>query len=181
MKKVVVILAEGFEETEAVQPIDLMRRAGLTVKIVGLEHNRVTGGHGITMVTDAILPEFAEEFDALVLPGGAQGSENLSNSRHLGHLVKDALDHGKLVGAICAAPAVVLGKRGFLKGRKYTCYPGMEKEVTDGSYLNQPVVEDGSLITSQGVGTSAAFALTLIRRLAGDQAATTVGQHTLLV
>lgn len=179
-KKVLVILADGFEEIEAVQPIDLLRRAGLAVKTVGLEHVRVTGAHGITVVADATLSELNETYDALVLPGGSQGAENLSASRAVGHLVKEALEGGKLVGAICAAPAVVLGRRGFLKGRQFTCYPGLETQVTDAQFVEQPVVEDGNLVTSRGVGTSAAFSLTLIRRLTDEATAQTVQQRTLL-
>lgn len=180
MKTVAVVLAPGFEETEAILPIDLFRRAGFKVLIAGLETGHVMGSRQICVVADLLLYELEETFDALILPGGMPGAENLSQSPVLVRLIAKTLERQALVGAICAAPAVVLGRHGFLEGKKFTCYPGMEAQVQGGVYSGQSVVKDGNLITSRGVGTAALFAFEVIQALESGHKAQEVFQKALI-
>lgn len=180
MKTVAVVLAPGFEETEAILPVDLFRRAGFHVRVAGLETGHVTGSRQVCVVADLLLYELDEDFDALILPGGMPGAENLSQSPVLVKLVERTLARKALVGAICAAPAVVLGRHGLLKGKKFTCFPGMEGQVEGGIFCRQNVVRDGNLVTSRGVGTAALFAYEVIHSLDSDAKARDVFQKALL-
>lgn len=178
MKKVAVLLADGFEEVEAVTPIDFLRRAGVEVLVAGVKERDVVGSHNVRIDCDMTLDELPLELDGIVVPGGP-GAKDISDSAEAVGLIKKFLDSKKLVGAICAAPAVVLGARGLLKGRKFTCYPGTESAAKDGTLLQDRVVKDGNLITSRGPGTAAEFSLALIEYLAGADAAEKVRRGTL--
>lgn len=180
MKTLAVVLAPGFEETEAILPIDLFRRAGLKVLVAGLETGHVMSARQVCVVSDLLLFELEESFDALILPGGMPGAQNLADSTLLQHLIEKTLARNRLVGAICAAPAVVLGSKGFLKGKRFTCYPGMENLVEGGLYCEEPVVKDGNLITSRGVGTASDFAYEVIKTLLGEAKAKEVLLKALL-
>lgn len=180
MKTVVVVLAEGFEETEAVLPIDLLRRAGVKVLLAGLTAAPVKGARGIVIVPDVALGSMADGFDALMLPGGIPGANNLRDSAVLDQVLTHAFASDKLVCAICASPAVVLGSKGYLKGRRYTCYPGFERDVADAHFSTDAVVRDGQLITSRGVGTAAAFAFAMLKALGLEEKAREVFAQTLL-
>lgn len=179
MKPVAVLLAEGFEEVEAITPVDFLRRAGLDVRVVGVDGLSVRGGHNIVVSADVLLSDADHEFDAVVLPGGLPGAQRLGASDAVRRLVEDVAAAGGLVAAICAAPAVVLGSMGFLAGKRYTCYPGFEKQVEDGEFSSERVVEDGNLITSRGPGTAAEFALALIGRLVAPEVAEDLRRGTL--
>jgi 4-methyl-5(b-hydroxyethyl)-thiazole monophosphate biosynthesis len=166
-KHALLFLAEGFEETEAVTPLDLLRRAGVEVTAVSVTKDReVVGAHGIKLLADVTIAEASElDFHALVLPGGMPGAANLAASTELDALLKKAASESKLIAAICAAPALVLAPKGLLKDKSFTCYPGMEKNLSDtvaARRLNEKTIVDGSLITSQGVGTAISFALAII-------------------
>lgn len=169
MARVLVPLAEGFEELEAVTVVDLLRRAGIEVVTAGLAPGPVTGSHGITLQTDATLDEvLTQGFDMIVLPGGLPGATNLGDdARLLGRLRQQAAER-RHIAAICAAPAV-LAKAGLLDGRRATSFPGfLSPDRTPGLLvLDEPVVTDGLLVTSRGPGTAIDFALALIERLAG--------------
>ncbi len=178
-KKAAVLLADGFEEVEAVTPIDFLRRAEIDTVMVGVSGREVAGGHNIHMTTDVSLSDLDEDLDAVIIPGGMPGAENLSNSEKVVELLGKMHDKGKLIAAICASPAVVLGKHGFLKDKKYTCYPGFEKDLAEGMHSNDRVVVDGDLITSRGPGTAAEFAEAIIRYLIGDEEAETIHRKTL--
>ncbi|MBN2145555.1 MAG: DJ-1/PfpI family protein [Candidatus Aureabacteria bacterium] len=179
--KALIILAEGFEEVEALTPIDILRRAGINVVTAGLDEIFVTGGHGVVIKTDVVLENVKETFDALVLPGGSKGSDNLSRSDLVEKWIKEQHKRGGIIAAICAAPAVVLAKTGILKGKKATCYPGQEKLFGDSvTYIHDAnVVIDGNILTSKGVGTSQEFSLVLAERLAGKKTASQVANATL--
>ena len=181
MKKALVVLAPGFEETEAVQPIDLLRRAGIIVHVAGLSGGQVTGSHGITLVADLLLGEVEDSYDVLILPGGMPGAQYLADSPTLDILLRTAWESNQLVAAICAAPAVVLGSKGLLAGRKFTCFPGMEGGFKDSQFLAQAVVVDGQLITSRGLGTSGAFGLAIVEALVGASKAREVGERALVI
>ena len=166
---VYVFLADGFEEMEAVAPIDILRRLGISVTTVGVTGERVTGSHGIEVTADTIIDkcDFSDA-SALILPGGMPGTLNLSNSQKLCSFIKEADTKGILLAALCAAPSVFL-KLGILKGRDYTCYPGFEEE-TEGNYKNVPlVVSEGksTVITAWGPGAAYRFAFAVGQKLTG--------------
>ncbi|MDR1626712.1 MAG: DJ-1/PfpI family protein [Spirochaetia bacterium] len=179
MKRIVVLLAEGFEEVEAATPIDFLRRAGLEVITAGVSGKTVTGAHGVPFTADVLLKDVPAELEGVVIPGGMPGAANIAKSAVAVELVKRLSAAGKLVAAICAAPGVVLGPNGFLKGKRFTCYPGFEKDVSGASFSEERVVVDGNLVTSRGPGTAAEFALTIVGHLAGREAADRIHKDTL--
>ncbi|MDO5045522.1 DJ-1 family glyoxalase III [Campylobacter sp.] len=169
MKKVAVILANGFEEIEATTIIDVLRRAGLEAKFVGLDADLLTGAHGVKIYADTVLDKISQsDFDMIVLPGGLPGAEHLAKSAKLQALLKEFDAKGKFIGAICAAP-MALATSGVIK-ENYTCYPGFETNVKDSGYISsQNVVKDGNIITSRGPATAMEFALELVKNLCGEQ------------
>ena len=172
MKKVSIFLAEGFEEVEALTPVDLLRRAGAEVTMVSIETERtVSGSHGIAITADCLFNEtnFADA-ELLVLPGGMPGTRNLKACEPLLTLLKEHNGKGKKLAAICAAPTV-LGYAGLLEGKKATCYPGCEDGLTGAICETTPVVTDGTITTSRGVGTAIPFGLSLIAQLYGQEKA----------
>lgn len=169
--KAVVLLAEGFEEIEALTIIDILRRAGVDVTTAGVGAGEITGAHGVTVRADVLLDCAPEDADAVILPGGMPGSERLA-APEVGDLVKRYAGAGKIVAAICAAPAVALAPTGVLEGRRVTCYPGFEAAFPDSAIPREDaVVEDGRLITSRGPGTAHRFALRLVERLVDAETA----------
>lgn len=178
--KVLVPLANGFEEGEAILPVDMIRRAGIEVVVAGLDSSIINGAHKIVIQTDCILADAGIDYDAVFLPGGMPGSENLANSDLLKTIVQKLDSEGKLVSAICAAPAVALERFGVIRDRKFTCYPGFEDRVKDGVYTDSEIVIDGNLLTAKGVGYAHAFGIALVRELAGDEMADNIAQGTFL-
>ncbi|MFA5448276.1 MAG: DJ-1 family glyoxalase III [Sphaerochaeta sp.] len=162
---VLVVLAHGFEEVEAIVPIDLLRRAGAKVTVAGLDDLMIRGAHNINVACDVRFEECVDRpYDCIVLPGGSQGSKNLAASASVMTKIIEVAQEGT-VAAICAAPAVVLCKTGLLEGRTVTGFPGTE-ELCDGLVLSPKGVEvDGPIITAQGVGSAVDFALAIITRL----------------
>jgi len=180
-RRALVILADGFEEIEAVTPIDILRRAGIEVVVAGLDKTAVTGARGITVQADILLTEFTGRPDAVILPGGMPGATNLAASSAVKALLAEAEDGGGIIAAICAAPAVVLAPMGLLKGKQATCYPGMEEDFPDGAgYTGQGVTIDGRIITASGVGTAMEFSLALVEALAGRDIADEVAAKALI-
>jgi 4-methyl-5(b-hydroxyethyl)-thiazole monophosphate biosynthesis len=163
-KKGLIILAQGHEEVETITCIDLLRRAGITVTVAGLGSKTITGSHGITIIADCTFDESAAGFDSLILPGGMPGTTNLFESKKVLTVVKSSFERGLLCAAICAAPQV-LDKAGILSGRKYTCFPGVERKISQGTFTDQPVVCDRNIITGKGVGTAIPFALAIVEYL----------------
>lgn len=166
---VLVPLAQGCEELEAVTIIDLLRRAGINVVTAGLDGNPVRASRGVMLVPDTELDTALERnYDMVVLPGGAEGANNLKNDTRINELLKAMADSGRFTAAICAAPKV-LAASGVLDGRQATCYPGhIDRDNPQQIRLSDdPVVVDGKVITSRGPGTAMDFALTLIETLAG--------------
>lgn len=164
---VYMFLADGFEETEALAPLDILRRGGVEVKTVGVTGGYVTGAHGITVKAD-ILPPIAlkDNTEAVILPGGGIGTQNLDASVLVKEAVQSAYSSGKLICAICAAPSV-LGKMGLLRGKRATCYPGFEKYL-DGAELSEAnVAESGNVITANGMGAALDFGFAVLARLRG--------------
>ncbi len=171
-EQIVVVLAEGFEEIEAVTPIDVLRRAGLDVLVAGLGATAVQGAHGVTYQCDVTLEEIQSTPGAIVLPGGLPGSENLGKSEAVKELTLRVHESGGICAAICAAPALTLAKFGLLDGCTATCYPTLEKEFDPSTkHSEDRVVVDGNIVTSRGPGTSLEFSLKLAAILAGPAAA----------
>jgi 4-methyl-5(b-hydroxyethyl)-thiazole monophosphate biosynthesis len=185
-KKAVVFLADGFEEVEAVAPIDFLRRAGVEVVLVSLNDNGVsTGSHRIPLVADVTLANFAkgfdaDEWDAVLLPGGMPGASNLAASGTIGAILKTLAEKSAFIAAICAAPVVVLYPLGLLAGRRFTCYPGLEKTVAGAQWSEDGVVIDGNFITSRGAGTAGMWAMAIIERLLGEDAARKIAASVLI-
>ncbi len=168
-KKVVVLLAEGFEEIEAATPIDVLRRAGAEVTVAGAGGLALKGAHGLVYQADVELAKLSGDFDMVVFPGGMPGAKNLGESAEARRLAEGMLKAGKFVTAICAAPVMTLGAWGLLAGKNATCYPGMEKMFPAGvRFSTERVVVDGRVVTSRGPGTALEFSLALVRLLAGD-------------
>ena len=182
MGPTVVLLAPGFEETEAIFPIDLLRRAGLPVLTVGLSGPGVTGSHGLTITPDLLLEDLDQTPSAVVLPGGMPGASNLYSSEGVRNLLDRAFKDDLWVGAICAAPAVVLAQLGYLKNKNFTCFPDFVAQASSlgGQWVDRDVVVDGKLITSRGVGTAHLFGLQLISVLGSPEMAHTVAERAVL-
>lgn len=178
MPNAAVLIADGFEEIEAVTIIDVLRRGGVTVTVAGLEGAQVSGGHGIRLAVDTTVAELsASALDAVVLPGGQRNAEKLRDDARVQMLVRAVAEGGKLVAAICAAP-IALERAGVLTGKRATSYPGFE--LPSAEYSNDRVVEDGQLVTSRGPGTAMEFSLALVRRLVGHGKATELRQSMLV-
>jgi len=171
MASVLVPLAPGCEELEAVTIIDLLVRAGIEVVSAGLGAGPVTASRGVVLVPQMSLDEALErDYDMVVLPGGMPGAEHLDNDPRIHGLLHRMADSGKFIAAICAAPKV-LANAGLLAGRRATSYPGYvdRMNLPDVAYQQEPVVQDGRVITSRGPGTAMDFALTLIEQLVGKE------------
>ena len=169
---VYVLLAEGFEEVEALTPLDLLRRAGVEARLVGVTGDLVRGSHGIGIQTDLPMDEADwDKADMVVLPGGMPGTTNLYADARVTDAVRMCYDEGKYVAAICAAPSVILGGMGLLKGRKATCYPGMESGMAGAIPLERTCVVDGRIITACGVGGALDFGCALVSALCGEEKA----------
>ena len=192
-KKAIVLLAEGFEEVEAVTPIDYLRRAGIEVAIAAIGSGlAVKGAHGITVNADLTLRDLiaqqkagAASWDTVVIPGGMSGATNIAASAEAAALITEMAATGKWVCAICAAPAVVLAPLGLLSGKKLTCYPGMEADVRGGIWTDEAVAVaasdgDGGIITSRAAGTAGLFAVAIIGQLLGQETADKIAASVLL-
>lgn len=175
---VYVMLAEGFEEVEALTPVDLLRRAGAQVKTVGVTGKTVTGARGIPVVAD-ILPEeiVLGDMEMLVLPGGMPGTNNLDASTCVHDAIQYCVQNGRYLAAICAAPSVILGKLGLLEGKRATCYPGMEAGMHGAAALDVPCVAEGKIITGRAAGAAMDFAVALCAAVCGGAAAEKVARE----
>lgn len=165
---VAVLLAEGFEELEALSPVDILRREGIEVKTVGITGREVRGAHGITVVADVTADEVnPEELTAVIFPGGMPGSLNLDASPYSDLFIEAVLKNCGRIAAICAAP-LVLGRRGLLKGRRATCFPGFEDELIGATATGEAVVTDGKITTARDFRAAVEFGDELARLLKAD-------------
>ena len=162
-----LFLANGFEEIEALAPLDLLRRAGCDVTTVGIGGDVIRGAHGITVHADVPDVMFSDARpEMVILPGGMPGAKNLDESRVVDVALKAAARTNAYIAAICAAP-MVLGHRGLLEGKRATCYPGFEKELTGAILSPEKVVTDGRTVTAAGMGVAVDFGLELVALLKG--------------
>lgn len=171
MTTVLVPLAKGFEEIEAVSIIDVLRRAQIDVIVASLDHNvLVQGAQGIVIEADVEIKNvYCDLLDMVVLPGGWDGTYALADDENIQRILKGMNENGKNIGAICAAP-FVLDKVGVLK-EKFTCYPSVEEQITHTGYsgIDKMVVHDENIMTSRGPGTSICFALEIVKKLKGEE------------
>ena len=168
MKTIYVFLAEGFEEVEALTPVDVLRRAGLPVKTVSVTGVlTVNGAHGVPVIADMVFEEVKEaDTEMIVLPGGLPGATNLDAHKGLSDLIMAFAEAGKPLSAICAA-LLVYGKRGLLKGKKATCYPGFDKYLDGADYTAALVQNDGNFITGKGPGAAMDFSFAIAEKYVG--------------
>ena len=164
-----MFLADGFEETEAIAPIDLLRRSGKKVVTVGVGDNIVVGSHGIPVVADTIAQEIRldDELEMIILPGGMPGTLNLEKSEYVQSAIDFCVQNNKYIGAICAAPSI-LGHKGLLKGKTAVCYEGFETQLDGAVIGNAPVVADGNIITARGAGAAIEFGLKLVEAVVSE-------------
>ena len=179
MVKIAILLADGFEEAEALVPADLLRRAGGDVALVSIHGDDfVTGAHGISFKTDTSLDRLDKSsLSCVLLPGGLKGTEALCESFAVRALVQYAAENGIYVAAICAAPSI-LGKMGLLEGRRYACYPGFDKDIPGGTRTGKKVEHDDIFITAEGMGVSFEFGFRLVELLFGFETATIMREQT---
>ena len=167
-----VFLANGFEEIEALAPVDFLLRAGVNVKTVGISGKFCRGAHGINVEAD-LLPEdvvLNDKLQGVILPGGMPGAENLNNSDDVQKAIDYCAENGKIIGAICAAP-FVLGRKGLLEGKNATCFPGFEGELKGASLSESGVVTDGTIVTAKGAGVAWEFGAAICSVLMGEEKA----------
>lgn len=181
MNKVVVFLANGCEEIEALTPIDVLRRGGVEVKGVSISDSlTVNGAHGIDFMADEVFEKIDfDEVDMVILPGGLVGRNNLMAHTGVVDICKSFNKKGKYVTSICASPSV-LGENGILQGRKAICYPGFESQLKGAVVTNENVVADGNIITSKGPGTAMEFSLKLLEIIKDKKTAEEVAKGMLL-
>lgn len=171
MSKTGILMADGCEEIEGLTAVDILRRAGLEIVTISMNKtDSVTGSHNITFQTDAIFEQVnLDEFDAIILPGGMPGTVKLGEHAGVTKAVQAFASAGKLVAAICAAPSV-LGAAGILQGKRAVCHPGFEDKLTGAQVSFEPVMTDGNIITSRGMGTAIEFALAIVQYLKDEDA-----------
>ena len=163
--------AEGFEETEAITPADMLRRCGKEVVTVGVTGKTVKGSHNIPVVCDITIDEIkTDDIEMIILPGGMPGTKNLGASKPLADIISYCAENNILIGAICAAPSV-LGKMGLMKGRRAVCFPGFESALEGAQVLEVPAVADGNIITARGAGAALEFSYELIKALIDEKTA----------
>ncbi len=166
-----MFIAEGFEEIEALCPLDLMRRAGLDVTTVGVGDTFITGAHGITVQTDIADSDFrADDLEMVFLPGGMPGTLNLAASKVVINAIRSAIECDSYIAAICAAPSI-LGDMGLLTGKQAVCYPGFEDRLTGASIPDCKVVLDDNILTAKGMGAALDMGLKIVEIFRGADAA----------
>lgn len=172
---ILVFLAEGFEELEALAPVDILRRGKRDVRTVGVTGKTVTGSHNIPVVCDCTVEEieFTGDIEAVVLPGGMPGTLNLEKNGILQEIIDKCAKAGKLICAICAAPSI-LGHKGLLNGKEATCYTGFEKDLTGAAVTPQPVVRDGNIITAFGAGAAFQFGFKILEAVSDKETAESI-------
>ena len=168
MNRVAILLAPGFEELEAVAVVDILRRAGIDVDMVGLEEGPIPSARNVRIMPDIVLDDIIEDrdYDLIVLPGGIDGTENLARDQRVVALLTRQIESGKMVGAICAAPTV-LERHNLVAGKTITCHPVCRDAIRKARLSDDRVVRDGVVITSQGPGTAIEFALRIVEELLG--------------
>lgn len=167
---VYLFLANGFEEIEALAPVDFLKRAGVEIKTVGVSGKMCCGAHDIKVEADILIDDMVLDSNlcGIILPGGMPGADNLDKSQKVQSAIDYCVQNGKIVSAICAAP-FILGKKGVLNGRKATCFPGFEEYLQGATVLPDGVVTDGNIITARGAGVAWEFGAAIATALVGEE------------
>ena len=160
---VYVLLVDGFEEIESIEPVDILRRGGVSVKTVGVDSKKVTGAHNITIEADISIDEVDDGAELLMLPGGP-GHTNIEKSEKAMQLIKKVYEKGGYISAICASPSII-GKMGLLENKNATCFPGFEKYLKGAKLSADKAVADGKIITGKGAGAAAEFGFLMLEAL----------------
>lgn len=170
-------LADGFEEVEAIAPVDMLRRAGIKVETVGVTGEVISSSHGIKVIADISLSEVVldDSLEAVILPGGLPGATNLEESAEVQKAIDFASENNKYLCAICAAPQI-LGHKGLLKGREAIAYPGFETELEGAVISEKHVAVDGKFVTAKGAGVATEFGLAIVSALKGEDTADKIGK-----
>lgn len=176
MKKIAVLIKNGYEEVEALTPVDVLRRANIQVDLIGMDSDMVTSSHQITIKMDKTFDESIDEYDGIVLPGGLPGSTNLRDDERVINTIRKFNEEGKLVAAICAGP-IALGKAGILQDKVCTCAPGFEDQLTGANYQEAIVQIDGNIITGKGPAAALEFGYSILEYLGGDSSALRQGMQ----
>ncbi len=165
-----LFLADGFEEIEALAPLDFLRRANVEIQAVGVTGELVTGAHNIVVKSDISIDDVVldDDLDGIILPGGMPGAQNLNNSAQVQNAIDFCAENGKIISAICAAP-FILGRKGLLNGKNATCFPGFEEELKGANVLSDGVVSDGNIITGKGAGVAWEFGAQICAKLLGKE------------
>lgn len=173
MAKVYAMIADGTEEVECLAVLDVLKRSGVEVTLVSANETKVVvSSHQVRIEADQTVAETDfSDGDVIFIPGGMSGAENLSACEPLIVAIRTALEDGRRIAAICAAPGVVLGRHGFLKGKTATCFPGFEKDFQDAEYTSQGVITDGLITTARGLGFAIDLGLELVKLLVGAEVA----------
>lgn len=180
MKKVLVFIADGTEEIEVLTPVDFFRRAGIQVDLVAVKNTRkVRLAHQVYAGADKTIDDIAgPDYDAFYIPGGMPGATNIRDNEKVIGLIKEAESQGKILAAICAGP-IVLEAAGLLKDKNFTCYPGFEKEIKEGNFVDDLVVKDGNIFTGKGPAAAAKLSFALIEELLSKDQAEEIKDQTL--
>ena len=165
--RVIVLFKEGYEEIEALSTVDVLRRAGVSCDMVGMDEEYVKSARNILIKMDKVFDESDKDADVVVLPGGLPGATSLRDDTRVIELVQKLYNEKKIVAAICAAP-IVLEKAGILKGKNFTCYPGFEKEAVSGNYQDVLMCVDDNIVTARGPAASLAFAYAVLEKCGID-------------
>ncbi len=166
-----LFLANGFEECEAITPLDILRRAGIEVKTVGIGSNTIKGAHNIQINCDTVNKDLSfDNLEAIILPGGMPGTINLENDKTVQAAIDYCANNNLLISAICAAPQI-LGHKGLFNGKKATCYPGFEPELLGAEFVSSKVVADNNIITACGAGAASEFGFKILEYLRDEKTA----------
>ena len=168
MKKIAVLCKDGFEEIEALTPVDVLRRANVHVDLVGMDDLKVTSSHQITIQMDCVFNDQIKEYDGIVIPGGLPGATNLRDDARVIEIVQQFNLEHKLIAAICAGP-ISLGKAGISEGKNVTCYPGFEEQLGNCNYQKELVVIDRNIITGRGPAAAIPFAFEILKQIAPEK------------
>lgn len=171
MSKIGIFMADGCEEIEGLTVVDIARRAGIEIDLISITDTaKVTSSHNVTFETDTTKEQADfSGYDGIVLPGGMPGTVHLGGDETVNRIIREYASAGRLVAAICAAPSV-LGQAGLLEGKNATCHPGFEEKLIGAKFMEDPVVRDGNIITSRGMGTAIPFGLEIVRYFLDDAA-----------
>lgn len=180
MPNALILLANGFEEVEAMAVVDVLRRGEIKIVVAGLNAGYVESARGVKVIPDTTIDNInADDYDILILPGGVPGTDNLNADERVKRLILEFSNKGKLTGAICAAPSILAGL-GLLEGKKVTSYPTYKEKLGKVDYKEEKVVVDGNILTSRGPATALCFALAIVERLAGKTKADELKQKMLI-